>query len=583
MAEQARDSCAARRQSAEASTHVPLSDARDTGWASMRVQAGESAHQSAASALHDAGGHRRAGTGATASSVSRTSFTSVRRLTSRPKTVSTRAGTRHVLERDRLEVIIFAVGLGQECMETCNAHRSAVHRWFGLGLAKAHCVVKLTDVAWGERTLKTPAVLARQEIVWKRPPHFDFLRLEGMVEPMLLSVDLILRERGKASRVGSVKFDLRDDDVGLDEEPHWCQLVTEEGVNFPGMVMLQIVKGKMDIVEIMKIRRRKQMSIMAIVLVFAAGVTVTLLVLLRPHFCDAKCRGNWRPEVSMTVARTDLAATVYDDRIFAAGGHRLNSVESWGAKSRQWGTEVSMTETRGRFGIAVLAGTLVAAGGVGRNTTEAFNGSAFAQYHNSALPMKMADTAVVKFREDSVCLAGRAGGTGLVAPSLGNTFAYSLSLYCTSGLNSPWVYKSSVPTDRLKYAVANFAGRIVVIGGWLHGASGVVEAYDGKKWERLPDLLTRRSAAAAAQMGNRLYVTGGSDGYSTLTSLESFDGEKWRAELDFAVARQQHSAVSYSGRLWIIGGVDVDGRNATALNSVESFALVVEDEAGKGI
>jgi hypothetical protein len=35
--------------------------------------------------------------------------------------------------------------------------------------------------------------------------------------------------------------------------------------------------------------------------------------------------------------------------------------------------------------------------------------------------------------------------------------------------------------------------------------------------------------------------------------------------------------------LWIIGGVDVDGRKATPLNSVESFALVVEDEAGKGI
>jgi hypothetical protein len=163
------------------------------------------------------------------------------------------------------------------------------------------------------------------------------------------------------------------------------------------------------------------------------------------------------------------------------------------------------------------------------------------------------------------------------------------------GLNSTWDYKTKVPADRQSFAVATFSGRLLVIGGWLHGPSAVVEAYDGNAWERLPDLLTPRSAAAAgsstssefcsvrplvlipvcvairgfkladfmlgpmpqviisspftfldspsppsppsfsyvvtAQMGNRLYVSGGTDGYSTLSSLESFDGAKWRAEL----------------------------------------------------
>ena len=65
------------------------------------------------------------------------------------------------------------------------------------------------------------------------------------------------------------------------------------------------------------------------------------------------------------------------------------------------------------------------------------------------------------------------------------------------GLNSTWDHKTQVPADRQSYAVATFSGRLLVIGGWLHGPSAVVEAYDGSTWERLPDLLTPRSAAAA--------------------------------------------------------------------------------------
>jgi len=165
----------------------------------------------------------------------------------------------------------------------------------------------------------------------------------------------------------------------------------------------------------------------------------------------------------------------------------------------------------------------------------------------------------------------------VVPPSLGANFDYTLHLLCMKGTNNTWEYQTKVPTDRQQFAVANFAGRIVVVGGWLHGPSAVVEAYDGANWQELPELLTPRFACAAAQMGNRLFVTGGSDGYSTLSSLESFDGAKWRAELPLSQARQQHSALVYNGRLWVLGGVSVVGTNTATLNSVESFVLRVEE------
>ena len=67
------------------------------------------------------------------------------------------------------------------------------------------------------------------------------------------------------------------------------------------------------------------------------------------------------------MARTDFAATVHEDRIFALGGRGLNTVESLGHKlAGGWSSEPSMSETRGKFGVATFGGFIVAVGGVGR-------------------------------------------------------------------------------------------------------------------------------------------------------------------------------------------------------------------------
>ena len=67
-----------------------------------------------------------------------------------------------------------------------------------------------------------------------------------MVEHILLDVELVVRERkhslrpNTVTRVGSCSIDLRNVDVGHSDEPQWYQLVTAEGVNSPGMVLLQV-------------------------------------------------------------------------------------------------------------------------------------------------------------------------------------------------------------------------------------------------------------------------------------------------------------------------------------------------------
>ena len=132
--------------------------------------------------------------------------------------------------------------------------------------------MKITDVAWGVRTRRSSSTSARSFM--EIPKVYDFvrmpgtaqacamasvcllasaslmkgkrLRFTGMLEPSLLEVKLEVRKRNSllgpsvVSRIGSVSFDLRDDDIGHDQLPQWHQLVTDEGVNAPGMVLLQV-------------------------------------------------------------------------------------------------------------------------------------------------------------------------------------------------------------------------------------------------------------------------------------------------------------------------------------------------------
>jgi hypothetical protein len=126
------------------------------------------------------------------------------------------------------------------------------------------------------------------------------------------------------------------------------------------------MKGKVNIEEIMAERRRMYMRILLGVCLFAAALAITFYFLLRPRYCDAKCRGAWRGEAAMSMPRTDLAAAVYKDKIFALGGRSLHAVESYSSKNGKWAAESSMAVARGRLGAATIGNILVAVGGVGR-------------------------------------------------------------------------------------------------------------------------------------------------------------------------------------------------------------------------
>ena len=75
---------------------------------------------------------------------------------------------------------------------------------------------------------------------------------------------------------------------------------------------------------------------------------------------------------------------------------------------------------------------------------------------------------------------------------------------------------------------------------------------------------TKRYFHGVAPLDNKIYVTGGSDGYQTyLSSVDCYDPDTntWSQVANMNIARRGHCLVSLLGRLYAIGGVGQDVKN----------------------
>jgi hypothetical protein len=81
----------------------------------------------------------------------------------------------------------------------------------------------------------------------------------------------------------------------------------------------------------------------------------------------------------------------------------------------------------------------------------------------------------------------------------------------------------------------------------------------GGTWVSVPDLSVPRYSLAAAEFAGRLVAIGGSDGYNSLTVVESWaEGESaWRGEVPIPLGgRQRHSVA-----VWGVGMEQVGSEN----------------------
>ena len=127
-------------------------------------------------------------------------------------------------------------------------------------------------------------------------------------------------------------------------------------------------------------------------------------------------------------------------------------------------------------------------------------------------------------------------------------------------------------------AFVGHRGALYVIGGYgdLRPTASVWRFDPGAgRWTALEPMRVARGSPAAAAIGDRIYVTGGSQldrgaGSNGSRSLEIYDIDTgvWIQGEDMLTPRHHHGAAALNGELYVVGG---RGRDDLSLDAVERF------------
>jgi N-acetylneuraminic acid mutarotase len=135
-----------------------------------------------------------------------------------------------------------------------------------------------------------------------------------------------------------------------------------------------------------------------------------------------------------------------------------------------------------------------------------------------------------------------------------------------------WSRARSMPAGLNHPTAVAHRGKVYVHGGYtgrrdLSSATNRLFRYDPRtgRWSRLPSSPTPRAAHAAAVVGNKLYVAGGSNSAGSLRSLEVYDfrRRRWTRGPGFPGPARNHTTGASDGRrFYVLAGRD--DRNFTA-------------------
>jgi N-acetylneuraminic acid mutarotase len=125
-----------------------------------------------------------------------------------------------------------------------------------------------------------------------------------------------------------------------------------------------------------------------------------------------------------------------------------------------------------------------------------------------------------------------------------------------------WETRAPLPTPTHHAAAAVAAGRLYVIGGYTGGrirwtSSQTTYEYDPTRdsWATRALMPTPRGGLAAASLGDRIHVLGGSSDHVT-NAHEVYDPatNRWSTANPMPTARDHLAAVGFQGRVWALGG-----------------------------
>lgn len=127
-----------------------------------------------------------------------------------------------------------------------------------------------------------------------------------------------------------------------------------------------------------------------------------------------------------------------------------------------------------------------------------------------------------------------------------------------------WEQVASLSQRRSYIAAAQLGDRIFAAGGMV-GETGrplaVFTRYDAKRdeWTVLPQLPVPTRAAAAAGVGDTIYVFGGTTPDGNTDAVWAWDGRSWTKRASVPTPRFNHAAVAVGSEIYVLGGF-LEGR-----------------------
>ncbi|MEM2704254.1 MAG: NosD domain-containing protein [Candidatus Bathyarchaeia archaeon] len=292
--------------------------------------------------------------------------------------------------------------------------------------------------------------------------------------------------------------------------------------------------------------------------------TLTITFVPKPTKGDESV-GVWIIRRDMPTARTNLAAVSVDKKIYAIGGYTYDGgkyvatslVEIYDVETDTWISTNPMPVASGCIGAVAIGNLIYVLCG---ETSQLFCYDTYSGEWSE----------LAKFPA-----AANTGSFGMVA--FGNKIYVARGssnypsgiywTYCYDVLTNTWIEKSPIPYHRTIESLAVLNGKLYAIGGADPSLGRRVEVsrvdiYDpiADTWQL--DAVQRMSVPRThlepetPVMNGKIYVIGGWDGYTELSTVEEFDPQtnSWKALTPMPTARYALATAVVDGKIYCIGG-----------------------------
>lgn len=139
-----------------------------------------------------------------------------------------------------------------------------------------------------------------------------------------------------------------------------------------------------------------------------------------------------------------------------------------------------------------------------------------------------------------------------------------------------WSEIAALQEPRHHFAFVTDGKTLYAIGGYCNGVfKNVVEQYAvaENRWLPKSPVEIRVSAAAAAALHGKIYLTGGQTDRGASRGVYCYDAQRdtWQSRCQLLQARMEHAMCAHGDRLYVFGGYSKNIIRAYDVNTVESY------------